>query len=159
MGCSRSWTRRSVAYGGGVLLLVAAVGCGEPQPPPLAQVSGVITLDDKPVPLALVTFYALFEGFGGEVIAEGVSDDDGRYVLSCPLGEGACIGRLKVTVCDAASPDDAREQSTAGQAAMRAHLRRLTNRPIGPKFSTLATTPLEVEVTAEGGPYNFVLSR
>jgi hypothetical protein len=139
--------------------LATAVGCGPPKPPPLAAVEGRVTIDGKPVPLALVTFVPLFEGFGGEVIAEGISDDDGRYTVSGPLGAGACVGRHKVTVSDAPSPDDARDQSVAAQRAQEAFRRRLTNRPIGARFGSVIDTPLEVEVTEGGGPYDLELTR
>jgi len=140
----------------GILCLAGlfAAGCGKPEPPPRVPVSGLVTIDGKPVPSALVTFYPLFEGFGGEVIAEAISDASGRYTLACPLGDGCCVGRHKVTVTDAPTPDDAREQSVEAQKRMRAFLRSLTNRPIGRDFGTLATTPLEIEVTAEGGDYD-----
>jgi hypothetical protein len=145
-----------------LLLLVGtaaiAVGCSKPEPPARVPVSGVITIDGKPVPSAVVTFYPSFEGFGGEVIAEGVTDAGGRYSLACPLGPGACLGKHKVTVADAPTPEDAREQSVAGQQRMQAFLKSLTNRPIGAKFGTLATSPLEVEVSAESGTYDLQLT-
>jgi hypothetical protein len=134
------------------------VGCGKPEPPARMPVSGIVMIDGRPVPSAAVTFYPLFEGFGGEVIAEGVTDASGRYTLACPLGDGACLGKHKVTVADAPTPDDAREQSVAGQQRMQAFLKSLTNRPIGAKFGTLATSPLEVEVTAGGGSYDLKLT-
>ncbi len=148
-----------------ILLSVVAVaivwscgGCGKPEPPPLVPVSGTVTIGGKPVPSAMVTFYPLFEGFGGEVIAEGISDAAGRFTLSCPLGEGVCIGRHKVTVADAPTPDDARDQTVEAQTRMAAFLRSLSNRPIGMKFGSLATSPLELEVTADGGPYDLSLT-
>ena len=143
------------------LAVLAAIqsGCGKPEPPPRVPVSGVVTIGDKPVPSALVTFYPLFEGFGGELIAEGVSDREGRYKVSCSLGDGACIGRHKVTVGDAPTPDDARDQSVAGQRRLKQFMESLTNRPIGEKFGTLATTPLEFDVKAEGGSYDLQLTR
>jgi|688.fasta_scaffold325576_2 hypothetical protein len=143
------------------LLLFAglvAVGCGKPEPPARVPVSGVVTIDGKSVPSAVVTFYPSFDGFGGEVIAEGVTDASGRYSLACPLGPGACLGKHKVTVSDAPTPEDAREQSVAGQQRMQAFLKTLTNRPIGAKFGTLATSPLEVEVSAAGGTYDLQLT-
>jgi 5-hydroxyisourate hydrolase-like protein (transthyretin family) len=138
--------------------LLPAAGCGKPEPPPRVSVGGLVTIDGKPVPSASVTFYPLFEGFGGELIAEGVTDTAGRYTLACPLGDGACIGNYKVTVSDAPTPDDAREQSVEAQRKMQAFLRSLTNRPIGVSFGTLATTPLEVEVVAESGDYDLHLT-
>lgn len=139
-------------------IAVLVTGCGKPEPPARVPVSGTVTIDGQPVPTAVVTFYPLFEGFGGEVIAEGTTDSSGRYTLTCPLGEGACLGKHKVTVADAPTPDDAREQSVDSQRRMQAFLKSLTNRPIGPKFSTLATSPLELEVTASGGTYDLKLT-
>lgn len=154
--------RRVFRWATAALLIVIgglfAAGCTK-APPPVVPVSGRVMLDGKPVPLAQVTFYPLFAGFGGEVIAEGVTDENGRYELSCPLGAGGCVGRHKVTVSDAPSPDQAREQSAEGTAAMRTYLRQITNRPLGTAFATLATTPLEVDVTDGGGPYDLTLTR
>lgn len=141
-----------------LMLAVALAGCGKPKPPPLAAVEGLVTIDGKPVPMALVTFVPLFEGFGGEVIAEGISDESGRYRLACPLGTGACVGRHKVTVTDAPSPDDTRDQSVAAQRAYEAFRKKLTNRPIGAAFGSVVDTPLEVEVTTDGGSYDLKLS-
>jgi hypothetical protein len=141
-----------------IVAVVAFSGCGKPEPPPRAPVSGVVTIGGKPVPAALVTFFPTFEGFGGEVIAEGVSDADGRYTLACPLGAGACVGRHRVTVADAPTPEGARDQSVEGHRKMQAYLMSLTNRPIGAKFGSLATTPLEVEVTTGSGSYDLQLT-
>lgn len=142
------------------LLVLAGVlvGCGKPEPPPRVPATGTVSIGGKPVPSALVTFYPLFEGFGGELIAEGVTDGQGRFSLAGPLGEGACVGRHKVTVTDAPSPNEAREQSVEGQRRMQEFLRSLTNRPIGEQFGSLATTPLEVEITPAGGPYDLKLT-
>jgi hypothetical protein len=141
-------------------LIVAAglTGCGKPTPPPLAAVQGLVTIDGKPVPLALITFIPLFEGFGGEVIAEGISDENGRYSLTCPLGDGACVGRHRVTVSDAPSPENTRDQSVESQRAFEAFRRSLTNRPIGAAFGSVVDTPLEVEVTAAGSGYDLELT-
>jgi hypothetical protein len=136
-----------------------ATGCWKRSPPPVVPVSGTVTIEGKPLPSALVTFYPTFEGFGGEIIAEGVSDGQGRYTLTCALGNGACIGRHKVTVANAPMPEDARDQTAAAHAKMRAFQQSLTNRPIGTRFGTLATTPLEVDVQADGGSYDLKLSR
>ncbi len=139
-------------------VVILAAGCGKPEPPPRVPVSGVVRIDGQPVPSAVVTFYPSFEGFGGEVIAEAVTDARGRYTLACPLGDGACVGKHKVTVADAPTPDAAREQSVEGQRMLQTFLKSLTNRPIGAKFGTLATSPLEVEVKAAGGDYDLQLT-
>jgi hypothetical protein len=44
------------------------------------------------------------------------------------------------------------------QRAFEAFRRQLTNRPIGVAFGSVADTPLEVDVTADGGPYNLKLT-
>lgn len=142
----------------GLVLLGCLAGCGKPKPPPLTAVQGLVTIDGKPVPLALVTFVPLFEGFGAEVIAEGISDETGRYALTCPLGAGACVGRHKVTVSDAPTPDEAQAQSAEAQRFREAFRRKLTNRPIGAAFGSVVDTPLEVEVTADSGSYDLQLT-
>ena len=142
-----------------VLGIATAIGCGKPAPPPRVPVSGIVRIEGQPVPSAVVTFYPAFEGFGGELIAEGVTDGSGRYTLAGPIGAGACVGKHRVTVADAPTPEDAREQSVEAQRRMQAFLKTLTNRPIGTAFGTLATTPLEVEVRVEGGQYDLELTR
>ena len=72
-----------------VLLSVGLPGCGEgPEGPDMAPVSGIITLDGKPLPDAEVVFVGeTFEGYGR-------TNEEGHYSLV----RGAPIGNCKVYV-------------------------------------------------------------
>lgn len=74
-----------------VALLAAAVGCGSPQ---MGPVSGRITFQGKPVPMAVVNFQPASRPMG-----VGVTDNDGRYRLSTKQSsDGAFGGRHVVTI-------------------------------------------------------------
>jgi hypothetical protein len=91
-----------------VTAIVAALlcsGCGKSDGPPLAQVSGVVTIDSKPVKGALLEFIP--QGPGGAV-AYGKSDASGRYTMH--FGQkrtGAVVGRslVRITSDDRVSVD------------------------------------------------------
>ena len=78
-----------------LLLLVLAVfsGCG-PGGPVIAPVSGVVTLDGKPVEGAAVGFVAVGDG----PVANGTTDAEGRYTLTCMNQSGAVVGEYRVIV-------------------------------------------------------------
>jgi hypothetical protein len=94
---------RATIPGGFLLILIA--GCGQaPEGPPLAPVSGRVTLDGKPEPNAYVTFQPvtgsrkLDEEPGPQ--SHAVTDEEGRFVLRTVFGDrpGAMIGTHKVNV-------------------------------------------------------------
>jgi hypothetical protein len=76
-----------------------AVGCGGG--PNLAPVSGVVTVDGKPYPNAVVSFQPLAQpgstdtGMG----SSAVTDENGRYTLTTIDGKnGATVGKHKVRI-------------------------------------------------------------
>ncbi|MEQ8849952.1 hypothetical protein [Botrimarina sp.] len=85
-----------------VLVAIAAcVGCG----PEVGPVSGVVTLDGKPVPEAKVQFMPLPQPDHPEVtkmVGLGKTDADGRYSLTIFEGpEGAVVGENRVWISTA----------------------------------------------------------
>lgn len=77
------------------VLVTAFVGCGESNPP-TEEVTGVVTLDGKPVEGATITFTA--DDAAGES-ATGKSGVDGKYTLTTfSAGDGAMAGSYKITV-------------------------------------------------------------
>jgi predicted small lipoprotein YifL len=74
-----------------VVLLIAGCGTGGPT---IAPVSGVVTLDGKPVEGAAVGFIAVGDG----PVANGSTDAQGRYTLTCMNQSGAVVGDYKVVV-------------------------------------------------------------
>jgi hypothetical protein len=84
---SANWCRL-----GAILVLGASLGCGSKSN--LAPVSGIVTIDGKPVAAAQV----LFTSPSGRPAA-GETDGQGRYVLSThETGDGAAVGTYGVTV-------------------------------------------------------------
>ncbi len=73
--------------------LVVAGGCGS-SGPELAPVSGKVTMDGKALANVLVTFTPV----GGGTSSSAVTDQEGRYTLSCHLGQGALVGQHRVSI-------------------------------------------------------------
>lgn len=141
----------------GLLAAALAGGCSR-QPPPIVPVEGRVTLDGRPLPRAEVRFYPVTE-FGGEYIAVGETDDDGRFKLSCPGRPGACACENRVTVAEAPLPEELRGMTGEAQLKASRYLDALKNRPIPPKYATLAQSPLAVTVAPGQTEYNLELNR
>jgi len=75
-----------------VLAALAVAGCGGPDGPPREPVSGVVTLDGKPLEKGLITFTP--EG-GGDLVVSGLVVD-GAFHL--PREEGPGLGPHRVDV-------------------------------------------------------------
>jgi len=80
--------------------LVVLTGCG-PKPPRMAQVSGRVTLDGKPLPKASVTFVPMAskENQNPGKTAQGITDEEGRYQLSVDVATpGAVVGKCRIYI-------------------------------------------------------------
>ncbi len=73
-------------------LFVAGCGWGGS---PMGRVSGVVTLDGKPIEGAAVGFVAVGDG----PVASGTTDAEGRYTLTCMNQSGTLVGEYRVVVC------------------------------------------------------------
>ena len=73
------------------------LGCGDSR---LAPVSGVVTLDGKPVANVVVSFQPASEGADPDFNpgSGGTTDVEGRYELSTREGNGAVVGEHTVTL-------------------------------------------------------------
>lgn len=69
------------------------VGCGSGGPE-LGEVSGQVTMDDQPVPNAVVTFTPV----DGGRPSTGATDENGNYTLAFGKQPGALVGTHKVSV-------------------------------------------------------------
>lgn len=143
----------------GIAALPFILACGKPKPPPMTRVEGSITVNGKPLPSARIRFIPTFPGFGAEVIAEGTSDTDGHFHLTCDGKDGACVGRHQVLVEEGSLPEELRGESGGAQAKMTNYLRSLSNRPIPAQYGNLAETPLEIDVKQDVSTYEIKLSR
>jgi hypothetical protein len=151
---------RQISFGGWACLFAVASllsGCGQ-RPPTLTPVLGQVTRDGKPVPHAQVQFVPLIQGFGGEYIAEAVTDENGQFELACSMGDGACACENQVIVSEGPLPDEARGSSAEAQMMATQFLASLANRPIPENFGSAAQSPLKVTVSPESNSYNIDLS-
>ncbi len=77
-------------------VLLCCAGCGSPFE--IAPVSGVVTLDDKPLANATIFFMPMGDGAIGPS-SSAVTGDDGRFTLKTPEdGEGAVVGKHRVSI-------------------------------------------------------------
>ena len=156
---SAAVTRRLVVAVIMSLVVLGSMGCGKPKPPPIVEAGGTINVDGKPLPAVRIRFIPMFPGFGAEVIAEGVSDEQGRFSLTCNGTPGACVGTHRVLVEEGPLPPGAMGESGDAQMKMTRYLQGLANRPIPPIYGNLAQSPLEVEIKADEKTYDLKLSR
>ena len=95
------------------LAAVLATGCGGSK---LAPVSGKITLDNKPLPKARITFQPMEGGVNPGVGSYGVADANGEYTLK-PVdgkGSGALVGKHRVEISllkEGTNPEDDRQRT------------------------------------------------
>lgn len=106
---ARNYYVKQLGVGGLVLVVIvsglywlSSAMMGRVKMPPLGRVSGIVTMDDKPLPGATVTFQPVFDGpkvdnkIGGSV---GVTDASGRYdLLYVENVHGAAVGKHLVQV-------------------------------------------------------------
>jgi hypothetical protein len=87
---------RPVWLAGLMILVLTAAGCGGKYTP--VPVSGVVTLDGKPIEGATVYFYAIGEDKEGRM-AQGATDKNGEFRLSTLReGDGALRREYKVVI-------------------------------------------------------------
>ena len=135
-------------------------GCGKPKPPPVVPVDGTVYLDDKPLAFARVDFIPMLEHFGAEMNSFGVTDENGRFTLTC-LNQnqaGAVVGEHRVLVGEHA-PAEARGFDAESQRKLNDYLSKLTNRPIPRVYSELSQRKITVEVKAGQTTYDLRLTR
>jgi hypothetical protein len=79
-----------------ILLTLLFAGCGGEKLPGLGQVTGVVTLDGKPVPDAAIVFTP---AEAGATASLGQTDSTGKYELYYSRGnKGAKVGEHSVTI-------------------------------------------------------------
>lgn len=110
------------------LVLLSAAGCGsKPELLPMGQVVGVVTVDGKPVPGAVVEFnpqQAPVAAQGKKRVASGgssgITDENGKYFLRFDNErEGAVIGVHSVRVREQPQPDPEDRPQKPGRIPVR----------------------------------------
>ncbi len=142
------------------MLAVLAGGCAK-TPPPVTDVGGIVLLDGQPLPNARVEFIPQLADFGAELNSGGVTDEKGRFRLTCSEKQqpGAVVGKHRVLVTEAPVPAEFRNPSQKAQAAYAEYLARQKNRPIPAAYGNVSKTPLAVEVTPGQRDYTLKLTR
>jgi hypothetical protein len=145
---------RSCLAAAAVAALLA--GCGKAPPPPIVVVEGVVRLDGKPLNKAQVRFIPVTD-HGPEYMAGGVTDEAGRFRLTCKGQPGACAGENRVLVTESDIPRHL--QGEGAQAELARYFQSLGGRPIPLKYGDLTQSPLAVTVTADQHDYPLELTR
>ena len=109
----------------------------------------------SPLPLASVEFFPESSQFGAELNSTGVTDEKGRFKLTCHYnGElGAAVGRHRVVVTEGPPPAGARGMDGASQQRLADHMAKLGNRTIPDRFGNYSQTPIRIEVIVERKEY------
>lgn len=127
-------TRRRGSITGYVLLLAVVVaGCGGP-----SSLSGTVTWDGKPLAGATITLHPAERDSGAQLVV-GVTDPDGRFVITPAAGKSIAPGTYRVTV------SKRREPTPAERAAMI-----IPPEMLPAKYSDLGKTELTVTVPTSG---------
>jgi Domain of unknown function (DUF6795) len=135
----------------GVALALAGPGCAGRGK---VKVSGVVTLDGRPVEGAMVTFVPT--GKETTHVAHATTDKDGQFSLSTSQpGDGAYPGEYKVTVvyAEGAVPPAAEGMKAAFEGFEKAQKKKRKKPPkydIPARYSDPATTDLTQRVPAGG---------
>jgi hypothetical protein len=138
-----------------VVVAVAAllVGCGK-APPQIVEVEGVVLLNGKPLQRAEVRFIPVTD-HGPEYLATGVTDEVGRFRLTCDGRPGACAGENQVLVMESEIPAHLKGENA--QAELARYFQKLGGRPLPPRYANLAESPLTADVSAGRKEYAFDL--
>jgi hypothetical protein len=131
---SRLCRRAAITAG---LLAALAAGCSKGGSGSLADVSGTVTMDGKPLAGVNVIFYPVgdpSQPLNRKPSSKGATDGTGHYTLSCEDGRpGAVVGKHKVVV---EWPTQYERGAPPKTPAIPA------------RFSVMSESPLEKEVTA-----------
>jgi len=137
--------------------VIVAAGCGG-----MAKVEGVVTLDGKPVPGALVIFSP--QGGTGDS-ADGFTDTSGKFTLATKGKAGVKAGTYKVTVSKADTskepmkPEDAMKMMKKAAPVPGGLGAPVTSKNELPgKYASADKTPLTVTIPPSESPIKIELS-
>ena len=130
------------------LVLLTATACNSN--PPFAEVSGVVKLDGKPMPDALVEFLPDPDQGTHGPRASGTTDGEGRFrLVRDDEKDGAVVGFHRVLLQDARTFPPTRRESPGGKLPVMPPSR------ISARYANATDTPLRQEVKA--GPQTITL--
>jgi hypothetical protein len=138
-----------------VVLIALASGCGKARPA-LLPVEGIIRLEGRPLRKVVVRFIPTSDASPAR-IAVGVTDESGRYTLTCNGKPGACAGANHVVVTEAELPPLPKDQR--GHPQVGPYFESLGGRPLPRQYANLIDSPLTADVQAGRAQYDFDLTR
>ncbi len=141
-------------------LCLAAAGCTK-APPSITEAEGVVLLNGVPLANAQVDFVPELSEFGAEMNSGAVTEDDGRFHLTCAKNAqpGAVVATHRVVVTEGPMPEKFRGMSGEAQNGATAYLKGLKNRPIPQQYGSVGKTPLRAEVKADQQQYEIKWTR
>jgi len=120
--------------------------------PETAPVSGVVTLNGKPIMSATVTFVPMGATKGVECV--GVTDDSGKYKLQQIRGaEGAPAGEYRVVINYYLKADGTPIKIDGSEAPANLG----ADEALPPEYSSFTDSRLTAQVTDAGGEFPFEL--
>ncbi len=138
------------------LLTVLGAGCGGPDRPDLAPVSGVVSYQGKPLAGAQVSFH----NAKSPRVASGVTDAQGEFTLTTfDEGDGALVGEHRVSVAKvtgsaelstASASDPTAAYGTGMAAAASGNMATLQKNELPTKFASPESSGLTATVTKGG---------
>ena len=141
--------RTDFSTGAFVVALLVMVGCGSGRD--MAPVSGVVTVDDKPLAKAGITFTPV----AGGRPAWATTDEQGRFELSTlEQGDGALVGEHVVTIVEDQVPKvetpPSEDSGLASVFAAKSAIRKTAKRTaVDPKYAERSTSDLRFTVMAD----------
>jgi hypothetical protein len=138
------------------LFAILQAGCGKtlPSPPPIVEVEGVVLLDGKPLNKVEVRFVPEVN-CGVQYIAKGITNQQGRFTLTCNGKPGACECENRVLVLEAPFPAELKGENA--QLQLIKYLKSLGDRPPS-RYANLAESPLVASVQAGKKQYTLELT-
>lgn len=152
MGC-----RMIVALFVGLGGLIALQGCG--RLPAIVPVQGTVFLNGQPLSKASVTFVPPLENIGAESNSTAVTDENGRFTLTCAYNNqpGAFVGKHTVLIAEPPLPENLR--NVRDTRTLEAYHAQLGNRPIPADYSSISKSPIKIEVKEGQTDYKIELTR
>lgn len=144
-----------------LITIVLLSGCGK-STPDIIPVSGTVVVDEKPLSGVKVKFVPMAPDLDGNFIASGVTDKEGKFVLSFPgqTESGCCVCPCKVLIEEGPLPDVVYEAYFNNkQSVVTRYKKSLKNRPIPEIYRQLNKTPLLFDVSPENNVLMVELNR
>ena len=157
--CGRGLSLRQTKPGFGFLFLaiLAATGCRS-NPPQVVPVSGVVTLDGKPLAGAAITF----EPVAGGVFGCGSTNEKGEFTLGTFTDtDGALSGVHRISITPDIISPPAMGRTPGGEEGLdrRGESNRGAKSRIPEKYASIDTSGLRVDVKKGMPPVTFELTR